>query len=120
MFRVDYDAQLNLLRIHVEGFWKPGHVAALAAAIGAKVQEIRADRDDFDTIVESFGFPVQANDVADSLAGIMLAGMTLTTGRAAVVVGSYLNRLQVERTLAHPRLRPFQSMEEALVWLGRI
>ena len=119
MFRVDYDARLNLLRIHVKGFWKPEDVPPLAAAIGAKVQEIRATRDDFDAIVESFEFPVQANDVADSLASIMAAGMTLTSGRAAVVVGSYLNRLQVERTLAHPRLRPFQSMEAALAWLGK-
>ena len=94
MFRVDYDAQLNLLRIHVEGFWKPGHVAALAAAIGAKVQEIRADRDDFVTIVESFGFPVQANDVADSLASIMLAGALLSPPGGGPVDKSWLTPAQ--------------------------
>jgi hypothetical protein len=119
MFRVDYDPRLNLMWISVKGFWTLDTVPMLATAIGTKVQEIRARRDDFDVIVESLDFPVQANDVADSLSNIMAAGMTLTSGRAAIVVGSILNRLQVERTLVHPRLSAFPSLEAALAWLGK-
>ena len=117
MFRVDYDPGANLLTLEVEGFWQPADVTALAAAVGAKAQQARAIRPDFDVIVESFGFPVQANHVADLLSNIMRAGMTLTTGRAAVVVGGQLNKVQAERTLAHPRLRVFLTLDDARGWL---
>ena len=96
---------------------QPGDVPAFAAAVGAKAREAKAMGDDFDTIVESLEFPVQAPDVADMLTQVMESGMTLTSGRAAVVVGSLLNKFQAERTLVHPRVRVFLSMEEARRWL---
>ncbi len=118
MFHVNYDARTNCLTMKVEGFWKPDNVVALAKEVGLKANQARAIRDDFNVIVESFDFPVQANDVADLLAGIMRGGMTLTSGRTAVVVGSQLNRAQAERTLVHPRVRVFLAMEEAQAWLA--
>lgn len=119
MFRIDYDPDANRLKISVWGFMDPGDVTALATAVGAKAREARAIGGDFDVIVESLEFPVQANDVADMLTEIMRSGMALTTGRAAVVVGSFLNKLQAERTLVHPRLQVFSSMEEARSWLDQ-
>jgi hypothetical protein len=118
MFQVDYDRFTNILTLKVEGFWNPDNVSALAREVGLKANQARAIRDDFNVIVESFDFPVQANDVADLLAGIMRGGMVLTTGRAAVVVGSQLNRAQAERTLVHPRLRVFLTLEDARDWLS--
>jgi len=53
------------------------------------------------------------------LANIMRGGMTFTSGRTAVVVGSQLNRAQAERTLVHPRVRIFMGMDEALEWLNQ-
>lgn len=117
MFHVDYDRRANRLTISVAGFWKPDDVPAFAKAVGSKVQDARATATDFDVLVESFAFPVQAMDVADLLANIMRGGMVLTTGRAAVVVGSQLNRAQAERTLVHPRLRVFLTLEDAQAWL---
>ncbi|UZK67128.1 hypothetical protein [Sphingomonas sp. M1-B02] len=117
MFRIDYDPRANVLDIHVSGFWKPEDVADFARAIGAKAHEARAIRDDFDVMVESLDFPVQANDVADLLTNVMRGGTTLTSGNVAVVVGSQLNRLQAERTLAHPRLKVFLSIDDARHWL---
>ncbi|MBY8828330.1 hypothetical protein [Hephaestia mangrovi] len=118
MFSVHYDPGANCLKISVRGFWKPEDVAPLAREVGRKAMEARAIRDDFNALVESFDFPVQANDVADLLANIMRGGMALTSGRAAVVVGSLLNKAQAERTLAHPRLRVFTTMAEAEAWLA--
>ena len=119
MFRVDYDARANVLTIHVSGFLTPDDVPAFAAEIAATARAAAAIRADFDVIVESLDFPVQANDVADLLAQIMRDGIVLTSGNAAVVVGSQLNKLQAERTLAHPRLKVFRTMAEATDWLGR-
>lgn len=118
MYRVEFDRRANRLTIHVRGFWKPDEVLGLATAVGAKLQEARAVRDDFDMFVESLDFPVQAHDVADLLPNIMRASMTQTSGRAAVVVGSQLNKLQAERTLTHPRVKVFLSIAAAEAWLA--
>ncbi|KQX22700.1 MULTISPECIES: hypothetical protein [unclassified Sphingomonas] len=118
MFSFVYDNNAHILRISVEGLWAPEDVPALAAALGSAARRASAIRDDFDVIVESLDFPLQADDVADALSDIMRVGMALTTGHAAVVVGSLANREQAERTLAHPHLRVFMSMEEAQRWLA--
>ncbi|USU04511.1 hypothetical protein NF699_15910 [Sphingomonadaceae bacterium OTU29LAMAA1] len=118
MFHVDYDACANALILTVKGFWRPEDVTPFAARVGAKAQEARAIRPDFNVIVESLEFPVQANDVADMLVHIMRGGMALTTGRAAVVVGSHLNKAQAERTLVHPRVRVFLQLDAAKRWLA--
>lgn len=119
MFDVDYHARTNCLTMKVEGFWTPENVVAFAKEVGAKAHQARAIRDDFNVLVLSFDFPVQANDVADLLAGIMRGGMALTSGRTAVVVGSQLNKAQAERTLVHPRVRVFLTLEAAQGWLAK-
>lgn len=118
MFQVEYDRPTNRLHISVKGFWAPDDVPLLAAAIGEEAQRARTIRNDFDVLVESFDFPVQANNVADMLTDVMVGGMALTAGRAAVVVGSQLNRAQAERTLVHPRVRVFMTIEDAERWLA--
>ena len=120
MFQVEYDASANLLTLTVRGFWQPDDVAAFAASVGAKVQEVIAIRTDFDVIVESLDFPVQAIDVADLLINIMRGGMAQTSGHAAVVVGSHLNKAQAERTLVHPRVRVFLALADARRWLAEV
>ncbi|MEG3176631.1 hypothetical protein U1872_10355 [Sphingomonas sp. RB3P16] len=117
MFHVDHQSQPGVLRISVRGFLAPADAVALGQAVLAGAQAARAQRADFDVLVISLGFPVQANDVADQLGRIMQRGMLLTQGRAAVVVGSQLNKLQAERTLQHPRLRVFDTIEAATGWL---
>lgn len=119
MFRIDYDISANLLMISVSGFLKPEDASVLALAIDAKAREAHALRDDFNVIVESLEFPVQAMDVAEPLAEIMRRGIILTSGRAAVVVGSQLNKLQAERTLVHPRVQVFSSLDAAQLWLDQ-
>lgn len=120
MFQVEYHARTNLLTLTVEGFWQPDDVTAFAACVGAKMQEVIAIRTDFDVIVESLDFPVQAIDVADLLISIMRGGMAHTSGRAAVVVGSHLNKVQAERTLVHPRVRVFLALADAKQWLAEV
>jgi hypothetical protein len=117
-FRLDYDARRNLILIDLRDFWTVETVHEFAAAAGAKAQEVLAIRKDYDVLIDSRDFPVQANDVADLLPSIAQAGLTLTSGRAASVVGSHLNKLQAERTQTHPRMRIFMSFEEAEAWLA--
>jgi hypothetical protein len=118
MHAIDFDPARACLSIRVEGFWEPSDIPRFAAALRENALQARARAPDFDVIVESLAFPVQANDVADMLKGIMQQSIGLTTGHVAVVVGSELSRLQAERTLAHPRIRVFRSLDEAVDWLA--
>lgn len=117
MYRVEYDPHANILHISVSGFWKLEDVPPFAKLVGAKARQANAMRSDFNVLVESLDFPVQANDVADLLTSVLTGGAKLTAGWFAVVVGSQLNKLQAERTLVHPHLRVFLSLEEARAWL---
>lgn len=118
MFHVAYEPGANCLTISVEGFWKPADAASLAKEVGLKARAAKAIRADFNVCVESLNFPVQAMDVADLLTHVMRGGMAMTTGRAAIVVGSQLNKSQAERTLVHPRVRVFLKIDEAREWLA--
>lgn len=124
MFRVEYDPAARLMTLTVWGFWKLEDVSRFAAAIGAKVVEIRglpgeeATTNDYRVLVVSPDFPVQANDVADMMTEVMNAGVRNTSGRIAIYVASHLNKMQVERTLVHPQVRAFLSLDEAKGWLA--
>lgn len=118
MFSVAYDADANMLRISVEGFYALADVPALAASIDGTVRRVNAIRDDFDVLIESLNFPVQSEDVANAIPAIMEAGMTMTSGHVAIVVASFLNKAQVERTLIHPRVKAFMTLEAAQEWLA--
>lgn len=118
MFRVDFRPHTNRIVIHVRDFWTMDMIPGFAAEVGAKIQEARAVSGDFDVLVESLDFPVQANDVADLLPSIMRGGMALTSGRSAVIVGSQLSKLQAERTLTHSRVKVFLARAEAEAWLA--
>jgi hypothetical protein len=117
LFSAAYDARANILRISVEGVYSMSDVPAFAASIDGTARRASAIRGDFDVLVESFDFPVQADDVANAMTDIMRGGMALTSGHAAIVVASEANREQVERTLVHPRLRAFMTLRAALEWL---
>ena len=117
MFDVDYDPHENFLTISVRGHMTPADAGALAKAVDATARAAVGHSEAFDVIVESLEFPVQAQDVAGLLTGIMTSGMALTTGRTAVVVSSQLSKMQAERTLVHPRVRVFLSLDAAQAWL---
>lgn len=117
-FQIDYDARRNRIVAVIRGFWTVETVHAFAAAAGAKASEVRAIRGDYDVLIDSRDFPVQANEVADLLPQIAEGGLALTTGRAASVVGSRLNKMQAERTQSHPRLRIVMTMADAEAWLA--
>jgi hypothetical protein len=117
-YELDYDPQRNRMAVIMRGLWTVQTVREFATVSGAKAQETIAIRNDYDVLVDTRDFPVQPNDVADLLPNIAQAGLTLTSGRAASVVASHLNKLQADRTQTHPRFRAFMTLEEAEAWLA--
>ena len=118
MFTVRYDAASHCLRINLRGFWGPEQVAALGAEVKKRGAEAYARGPDFDTIVESFDFPVQGTVVADQLGKLTSKLLPEKGGHVAIVVGSQLNKSQAQRTLVHPRLRVFRETDAAQIWLS--
>jgi hypothetical protein len=117
-FTFEYDPVRNRIIVHMRGLWTVDTVREFATASGAFANRTRAIRDDYDVLVDTTDFPVQPQDVADLLPSITLAGMALTSGRAASVVASHLNKLQADRTQHHPRFRAFMTLPEAEAWLA--
>ncbi len=117
-YRFDYDRPRNRVTVMMRDLWTVETVREFAAASGAFAQETLAIRADYDILVDTRDFPVQPNHVADLLPNIAQAGLTLTSGRCASVVGSHLNKLQAERTQTHPRMRIFMTMADAEAWLA--
>ena len=116
MFRIEYDRQADCLDIHVAGFWEPSHVPPFSDALDAACRKTRAVSPSYSAIIHSADFPVQANDVADLLTGVMVRCIGMTGGNVGILVASQLNKKQVERTLVHPRVRPFLTLPEAQAW----
>lgn len=120
MFRIEYDRFAKCLAIHVEGFWQPADIPKFSDALEAGCRDARDHSPSFNAIIHSLEFPVQANEVADMLTGVMARCIGFTDGHVAVVVASQLNKLQVERTLVHPRVRPFMTVDDARRWLATL
>ena len=117
-YRLEYDPVRNRILATIRDFWTTQTVREFAAASGALAHGVRETRDDYDVLIDSRAFPVQSNEIADLLPSIAEGGLSLTSGRAASVVGSHLNKLQADRTQTHPRFRAFMTMAEAEAWLA--
>lgn len=66
------------------------------------------------TLFDSTGYPVQAQDVSAHLAG-MVADKSIRSRRIAVLVSSTLSKLQTRRIA--PSYAVFDDREEAMAWL---
>lgn len=71
----------------------------------------------FAILSDSSRFPVQSLAVASGFERIRARGSKLHKGPTAIVVGSYLNKVQAERSLKGARIRVFLSADEARDWL---
>jgi len=116
MFRIEFDLDAHCLHIHIAGFWQPEDVATFSDALDMAGRKARTASPGFSVIIHSADFPVQANEVADLLTGVMVRTIGLSGGNVGIIVASLLNKMQVERTLVHPRVRPFMTEAEARLW----
>ena len=111
MFAVHYDQAANRVRMSVQGHFTPDDVQRLSDAVTAAVAQAKQHGDDFDVLVESPAFPVQAQDVAALLAGIMERGMPLTTGRAAGRSRATWRARRVRRPVASSSTMPAAAIQ---------
>jgi hypothetical protein len=116
MYRIEYDRGAKCLNIHVAGFWQVGDVQPFSDALETASRQAHAICPAFSAVIHSADFPVQANEVADLLTGVMARCIGSAGGNVGILVASQLNKMQVERTLVHPRVKPFLTLAEAQTW----
>ena len=116
-FELAFDRKAKLLRWTMRGFWTMADVAAFGRAMHAMTQQMGAPPHVFDGLCDSRDFPVQNREVSDALGEIDRIGSATRRGRIAIVVGSTMNKLQVQRTLRADGIRVFMSLSDAEAWL---
>lgn len=117
MYKIRYDRATNIFFYSMTGFWTMETVERFLTDLRAEAARIRRSPMHFDTLCDSTAFPVQSMEVSEALGKIMDAAIELRTGRTAIAVGSMLGKLQAERTLPHPSVKVFLSLDEARAWL---
>lgn len=117
-FAIAFDRQARLLRLTLNGLWSPLTVASFTAHLLVTATRERFVSRPVDVLSDSRRFAVQTGTVAAAFEGLMAKAANHGAGRTAIVVGSSLNKLQAERTLASPNVRVFLAMDEAEQWLA--
>jgi hypothetical protein len=116
-FEVAFDRKARLLRWTMRGFWTMEDAAAFGRAMYDATRHLGPPPQIYDGLCDSRAFPVQMGQVSAALGEIDRIGSRMRRGRFAIVVGSVMNKLQVERTLKSPGIRAFLSMADAQAWL---
>lgn len=117
MYSIHYSPDTRILEMKLEGRWteedfdkfEKAYVAALRThSLGGKTIGLLSD---------SREFQVQTQEVAERFSKLG-TGSGAKVASSAIVVGTLLNKMQVERTMASDRVRVFLDLGEAKAWLA--
>ncbi len=117
MYDIAFDPATRLLSMRLEGFWDVETLNRFAAELSALTERIERQWDDYPILSDSRGFSVQSVEVTAGFSRIMEVAVMRHRGPVAIVVGSRLNKLQVERSMMTDHLRVFLDIDEARAWL---
>ena len=119
MYEISYNDEDATLFYKVCGFWLLAQLRLFQEDLNACVVSAKKAHPNFKILSDSTEFPVQSADVADEMKTMMLIGVKITGGRKAFVVSSVLMKKQYERTIGHPTVGFFSTMDEARGWLAQ-
>jgi len=112
MFELEFDQQEGLLKRRLWGFWSVDDVNNYVAQLDALIARIRIQNPNFQTLSDSA-------EVRAAMAESMKRICTANPGRVAIVVGSMINKLQVDSIYPYPNVRAFRDEESAREWLDQ-
>ena len=117
-FTIARDASGSLIRYAVRGFWDEATVDRFCRALEAEVVRASIGGRRPRVLADATGFAVQRPIVAKAFETAMFRTIVPRVDRLAILVGSALAKLQVERGAVGPNLRTFLNEAEALAWLN--
>lgn len=92
-------------------------VARFAAELLIRTTAARLRYGRFAMLSDSTEYPVQSATVSAYFERIMARGIDMDIGPCAIVVGSYLNKVQAERIFDNDRVKVFIDGSDAASWL---
>lgn len=117
MHRIEFDEKLVLMRVKLEGYWTMAEYSVFDADLAAFTQEIRKRHSHFRALSDAREFAVQSPEVTGAMAQSFERVMQQNRGPTAIVLGSVLAKMQIERAVTSSYVRRFLDIELAEAWL---
>src|SRR3954470_12654034 len=115
-FSLEVDAQRDLVRIRMGGFFKQADIAAFLEARRVAHQALTCAPNAHVTLNDLREMSIQSHDIVDAFRE-MLAAPEYRSRRLALVVGYTLARSQAIRAIERREARWFSDPAEAEAWL---
>ena len=117
MHSIEFDEQLVLVRVKLKGYWTLAEHSAFEAELSALVQEIAKRHRHFRLLSDGREFAVQSPEITGAMAEAFVRVAKDNRGATAIVAGSVLAKMQVERVMPFPHVRGFLDIEQAQAWV---
>lgn len=116
-YSFSYDEQRMLLTLTQRGYWSLETFDRYKREFLSWHDKIRIRRRNYRVFSDCANYPVQSNDVGEAF-GIFFSNlMKENKGHYAIIAGSTLNKIQVQRLIPQPNVKVFTEGEAAMAWL---
>jgi hypothetical protein len=116
MIKFDLDEVNGLLLCTMEGFLSLADVDQYAKDLHRFAEKVRKQAGRVRLLIDARQVPVLSAEVTEAFGKVPLV-MSAPSDRLAIIVGTYLNRLQAKRLLEDEQEKVFQDVEEGRQWL---
>ncbi len=116
-FSFSYDEQRILLMITQSHYWSLDTFLRYKQEFLAVHEKIRTRRRHYRVFADCTDYPVQSNEVVEAFAGFFNTLMNENKGHYAIIAGSTLNKMQVQRVIPQSNVKVFTDRDAAMAWL---
>lgn len=120
MYSIRFDPEQRVFYLTLSGFWTVATVIQFAAEMLVRTTAARIRHGRYALVSDSTEFAIQSPAVSAHFERIMARGIEMDVGPSAIIVGSYLNKLQAERIFDGDRVRVFLDSDAATAWLASV
>lgn len=119
MYSIEYSPETRILQLRLEGRWTEEDFDNFDKDYRAALRKHSLGGKSIAMLSDSRQFHVQTQEVADRFSKLG-SGSGAKVVASAIVAGTLLNKMQVERTMGSDRLRVFLDLNEAKRWLADV
>ncbi|WNO54145.1 hypothetical protein [Stakelama saccharophila] len=116
-YRLAYDGAKRRIDAVVSGYWDMAVFDRYASELLALAARARRSGRPFDIRCDSRGYAVQSVQIAQAFAELSHLADDLNGGRATIVVGTTLLKLQAKHVFRQPNVAVFDRIHDADAWL---
>lgn len=117
MYSIDYSPETRIMQLRLEGRWTESDFDRFEKDYGSALRQHSLSGESIAMLSDSREFHVQTQEVANRFSKLG-AGSGAKVVASAIVAGSLLNKMQVERTMGSDKVKVFLDLHEAKAWLA--